>query len=78
MTTSDKRQAALGFLNALREDPAVRKRVADRRDELTPEDLVALGASLGRHFDARDVSQAFRRDWLLRWMHFRAKKGSMT
>ncbi len=72
------RQAALGFLNALREDPAVREQVAARRDELTPEDLVTLGASLGWRFDAHDLGQAFRQDWLLRWMHFRVRKDPMT
>jgi hypothetical protein len=78
MANLDGRQAALGFLNLLREEPAVRGQVADRRDELTPADLVVLGASLGWHFDVQDLSQAFRQDWLLRWLHFRAQKGSMT
>jgi hypothetical protein len=78
MVNSDGRQAALGFLNMLREEPAVREQLVGRWDGLAPEDLVALGASLGLHFDAQDLSQAFRRDWLLRWLHFCAKKGSMT
>lgn len=78
MVNPNGRQTALGFLNLLREEPAVRERVVGRRDELTPEDLIALGASLGLHFDAQDFSQAFRQDWLLRWLHFRARKGPMT
>ncbi len=78
MANPNERQAALGFLNLLREEPAVREQVASRRDELAPEDLVALGASLGWYFDKQALSQAFRQDWLLRRLHSRAKKGSMT
>jgi hypothetical protein len=76
MANLDGRQAALGFLKELREDPAVRESVADRQADLSPEDLVALGASLGWRFDAQELREAFRQDWLLRWLHSCAQKGS--
>jgi hypothetical protein len=74
MVIPNGRQAALGFLKELREDPAVRESVAHRQDDLSPEDLVALGASFGWHFDAQELKEAFRQDWLLRWLRFRAKR----
>jgi len=65
---------ALHFLSAVRENRAVHELVAGRQDELTLDDLVAIGAELGWQFDAGDLSQAFRHEWTMRWMHFRARK----
>ena len=59
-------QGAMHFLQAVREDPAVRSLVQARRDELQLEDLVSMGAALGWAFSLADLAQAFRHDWTLR------------
>jgi hypothetical protein len=74
MVNTDGRQAALAFLNVLREEQALREQLAERRDNFAPEDLVSFGASLGFYFNTKELSQAFRQDWLLRWLHFLTKK----
>ena len=75
MKKNGGRQAALDFLHVLREDPAGRNRVADRIDELSPEDIVDMGMSIGRYFDTEDLNWAFRQDWILRRLHFHSIKG---
>lgn len=67
-------EQALRFLQAVREDPSVRELVKNRQDELTQNDLIAIGAELGWCFDANDLAQAFRHEWTIRWMHARSKR----
>jgi hypothetical protein len=67
-------EQALLFLRAVRENQSVHELVVSRQDELTLDDLVAIGAELGWHFDADDLHQAFRHEWTMRWLHLRARK----
>ncbi|MEP6494813.1 MAG: Nif11-like leader peptide family natural product precursor [bacterium] len=61
---------ALRFLRAVHEDAGLRGRIADSHDDLSPEDLVAMGATLGWEFDANDLALAFRHDWTMRRLFF--------
>ena len=63
---------ALRFLRAVREDAALRQLIADRHDDLTLDDLAAIGATLGWTFDAGDLALAFRHDWTMRRIFYGA------
>lgn len=64
---------ALRFLQCVREDASLRVRIASSPDDVTLDGLVALGASLGWHFDAANLTQAFRDDWTMRRMFFETR-----
>lgn len=63
---------AMRFLDVVRTDAAVRQLLLERDEEPTAEDLIEVAAGRGWHFDAKELQQAFRHTWAMRWMHARA------
>ena len=69
--------AAHAFIRQVAEDAALRMGVQKLGQGATLEALVALGADAGLDFDARTLREAWRQDWLLRWLAASAN-GSST
>ncbi|MBI4866028.1 MAG: Nif11 family protein [Candidatus Wallbacteria bacterium] len=63
---------AMRFLDLVRTDESVRRLLLQRGDEPTSKDLIEVAANRGWHFDEKDLQQAFRHAWAMRWMHARA------
>ncbi len=60
--------AAHAFIRRTASDPALRATVAALGDDASLDQLVALGARAGLHFDAAALRAAWRQDWMLRWL----------
>lgn len=58
-------QQALEFLQSARVNPSVREVIEKGQEDLGPQDLVGLGASIGLEFSVNELNEAFRHHWAI-------------
>lgn len=66
---------ALRFLQRLREDPVTRGKLMPLQEDANMDALVRMGAELEYPFDTRELREAFRHDWTMRWVHHKLRAG---
>lgn len=62
------KQAALDFIAASRERPALRGALRTRNADRSLDALVQIGREAGFEFSAADLHAAFRHDWVMRYL----------
>ena len=63
-------QAALHFIQKIRRDETLRKKIERHQQLISFEDVVALGSRAGFAFTADDLRTAFKHDWAMRWCRY--------
>jgi predicted ribosomally synthesized peptide with nif11-like leader len=62
-------QAALRFIQAIREEERLQRRVRALGHTADLSAVVQLGAQAGFEFTAEELRTAFKHDWVMRWLH---------
>jgi hypothetical protein len=66
-------QTALQFIQQVRRDAMLRRRLRDLGLEATPERVVAIGEVVGCIFTVEELQRAYKHDWGMRWAHYYAQ-----
>ncbi len=65
-------QTALQFIQKIRQDESLRRRVQALGRAADLESVVTLGEAAGYSFTVADLQTAFKHDWAMRWIHYGA------
>lgn len=69
-------EQALHFLSRVRNDQLLCARIIDEQDEITTDELVAIGNEQGYLFSDVELAQAYRHEWTMRRMHYRSRENN--